>query len=99
MEELAPPMFAPPFCHRYANGAVPAATTVKVALWPEITLLLTGWVVIEGATKFEGAGRVDPPPQPINSNRSSKGKKTEMRPRTDTFECVSAQCNNRKIAL
>jgi hypothetical protein len=43
-------MFAPFFCHWYLSGAVPAATTVNVAVCPVVTVWFTGCVVIVGAT-------------------------------------------------
>src|SRR5438094_667167 len=43
-------MFAPFFCHWSLSGAVPAATTVNVAVCPAVTVWLTGCVVIVGAT-------------------------------------------------
>jgi hypothetical protein len=33
--------------------AVPVAATLKVAVWPAVTVWLVGWVVIEGATVTE----------------------------------------------
>ena len=43
-------MAVPFFDHWYDNGAVPLATTVKVAVEPGITVWLAGWVVMEGST-------------------------------------------------
>ena len=46
-------MSEPFFCHWYASGAVPLATTVKVAVWPAVTVCAEGCVVIVGATGAE----------------------------------------------
>jgi hypothetical protein len=46
-------MFKPFFRHWYVSGAVPAATTVNVAVCPAVTVWFAGGVVVEGAT---GAG-------------------------------------------
>src|SRR5438093_11491104 len=46
-------MLAPFFCHWYASGAVPLATTVNVAFCPAVTVWFPGCVVIAAAT---GAG-------------------------------------------
>jgi hypothetical protein len=43
-------MSVPLRCHRYDSGAVPAATTVKVALAPTAATALAGGVVMLGAT-------------------------------------------------
>jgi hypothetical protein len=40
----------PFFFHWYVRGAVPVAPTVKVAVWPAVTVWLAGCDVIEGAT-------------------------------------------------
>src|SRR5437016_6705889 len=45
--EVAPVMAVPVFCHWYLTGAVPVATTVKVAVGPTVKASLAGWVVIE----------------------------------------------------
>ena len=37
------------FFHWYVKGAVPEATTVKLACCPGFTVTLEGWVVIVGA--------------------------------------------------
>jgi hypothetical protein len=44
--------------HWYASGAVPVALTVKVAVWPVVTVRLVGWEEIVGAV-----GGVFPPPE------------------------------------
>ena len=49
-EEVAPLIAAPFLLHWYVNGAVPVAATVKEAVFPAITVWLTGWVEIAGAT-------------------------------------------------
>jgi len=36
--DVAPAILAPFFCHWYVSGAVPVATTVKVAVWPAVTV-------------------------------------------------------------
>src|SRR5258708_29426349 len=36
---------------RSVRGAVPVAATVNVAVCPTVTVRLTGWVVIDGATE------------------------------------------------
>ena len=46
--DVAPWMFVPSFSHRYKREP-PLATTLKVAVWPAVTVLLTGWVRMEGA--------------------------------------------------
>src|SRR5260370_17227932 len=43
-------MFALFCCHWQPSGAVPAATTVKLAVCPAVTVWLAGCVVIVGAT-------------------------------------------------
>src|SRR5579859_483847 len=48
-------MFAPFFCHWYPSGAVPAATTVNVAVCPAITVWFAGCVVIVGAPTIGSA--------------------------------------------
>ena len=50
--------FAPFFCHWYANGAVPAAVTVNVAICPTVTVRLAGCVLIVGATEGELTVRI-----------------------------------------
>ena len=47
---MAPEMFVSFFCHWYASGAVPAATTENVAMSPTVTAWFAGCVVMEGAT-------------------------------------------------
>ncbi len=42
-------MLAPFFCHWYASGTVPVATTVNVAVCPAVTVWFTGCVEIAGA--------------------------------------------------
>jgi hypothetical protein len=37
-------------CHWYVNGAVPAAATVNVAVWPSLTEAFAGCVIIVGGT-------------------------------------------------
>jgi hypothetical protein len=43
-------MLAPFFCHWKLSGAVPPATTVKLAVCPAVTVWFAGGVVIVGAT-------------------------------------------------
>src|SRR5574341_215189 len=42
-------MSVPFLCHWYWSGAVPEATTLKVAVCPAVTVWSAGWVVIAGA--------------------------------------------------
>ena len=48
--EVAPEIALPFFFHWYVRGAVPVAVTVKPAVCPAITLVLTGCDVMDGAT-------------------------------------------------
>src|SRR5260221_11957068 len=43
-------LLSPLFCHWKFNGAVPVATTVKLAVCPAVTAWLAGCMVIVGAT-------------------------------------------------
>ena len=36
-------------CHCTVGVGLPLAAAVKVAVWPAVTVWLTGWVVIDGA--------------------------------------------------
>src|SRR5260370_9064220 len=51
-------MFAPFFCHWYLSGAVPAATTEKLAVCPAVTVWFAGGVVMGGATAAAVVGAV-----------------------------------------
>ena len=50
---MAPLMVALFFCHWYASGAVPFAVTLKVAVWPAVTVLFAGCDVIAGDTGLD----------------------------------------------
>ena len=47
--EVAPAIAAPPLYHWYVRGPIPAATTLKDAVCPAVTVWLAGGVVIVGA--------------------------------------------------
>ena len=49
-EEVAPLIAVPFMLHWYVIGAVPLAATLNVAVFPAITVWLTGCVVMKGAT-------------------------------------------------
>jgi len=48
------PTFWVPRCHWYVNGAVPVAVTENVAVWPTVTVLSAGCVVIWGTVALPG---------------------------------------------
>lgn len=61
---MAPAIAIPPLDHWYVSGAVPVATTLKVAVCPTATVWLAGWVVIVGGVltvKVAGALVTVPP--------------------------------------
>ena len=56
---------------------MPVAATVKVAVWPVVTVWLAGWVVIEGATGAAAAGafalvRPEQPERPVIARIAAK---------------------------
>ena len=57
---VAPDNATPSFRHWYVSGAVPVAVTLKLAAWPAVTVLATGWTVIAGATGAAVTVRVAP---------------------------------------
>jgi hypothetical protein len=51
-------MSTPLFFQRYANGAVPMAVTLNVAVWPAMMLWLAGCEVMAGASAPSGCASI-----------------------------------------
>jgi hypothetical protein len=70
-------MAAPSRCHWYVSGAVPVATTLKVAGLPAVTVALTGALVTTGKLSAEELPLLEevvsllPPPHPVSASANS----------------------------
>ena len=85
-------------------GAVPVATTLKVAAWPLFTLWLEGWVVIRGADTSDEDDEdddvaVEPEPQEAQIQRATNATATAAYLRANARVARSMPANCRVITL